>query len=106
VSASPGETSGYSVAYKLAAIDCRCTPSAGLVAKYGRVLTKLTRTKCKDSKRRLGDMAVTSVRLLKDEGVPMSNLRMLRLVNASIPDNIGFKQPCADIFAILIASRS
>lgn len=98
--------SSPSVAYKLAAIDCRCVPSTQLVARYARVLTILSTKKCKESRRKLGDMSVAATRLLREAGRRVTTLRMLSLVNQSIPDRIGFKQPCIDIFVILVTSMS
>lgn len=91
-----------SISFQLASLDCRCVPSTATVKKYQRLLSYLATRKCKDTPRHLGDMAVVSRRLLREKGVKLTNFQVLQLVNKSIPNNIGFKQPCADIFAALV----
>ena len=90
-----------SVAYKLANIDCRCSASAIRVRPYAVVLAILAGKKCRESKTRLGDFAVTSTHLLAKKGIRMSNLQVLRGVNRSLPASLG-RTRCLDIFSAFV----
>jgi hypothetical protein len=88
--------------YKLASIE-----KGGLVAEndplvgsFGAALNSLE-PKCKDSRERIADMAVTTQKLLKEKGISLSLLRILQDVNRSIPSGFG-AQPCADVFAAYV----
>ena len=91
----------YTVAYKLAAIDCKCVPSAARVHPYAEVLAILAGKKCRETKTKIGDMAVVSRRLLARKHVRMSILNVLRGVNRSIPASLG-RTRCADIFTLFV----
>ena len=93
--------SDRSVAYKLAAIDCKCAPNTARLRPYAEVLAVLAVKKCRESKSRLGDMAVVSTQLLAKKHIRMSTLQVLRGVNGSIPSSLG-RTKCSDIFAAFV----
>lgn len=100
-SSAPVAETGYSVAYKLATIDCRCTPTRAQVKPYAQVLNILSKKKCRESQSKIGDMAVLSTQLLRKKGIRMSTLTVLRGVNRSIPASLG-RTRCSDIFAAFV----
>ena len=97
------ETRTPSIAYKLAAIDCNCVPRARTVTQYRAILTKLVTRKCKETKTKLADEIVRSRNILREDGYGNYKLsRLLRLLDQSIPNSIGFRQPCLDVIVSLI----
>jgi hypothetical protein len=58
--------------------------------------------KCRESKTKIGDMAVLSTQLLAKKHTRVSILQVLRGVNRSIPASLG-RTSCADIFAASVA---
>lgn len=97
------QTQGHSVAYKMAAIDCKCVPSATRVATYRRLLTRLVTRKCKETRLRLSDKLVRAQQILAHDGYGhYSLLRLMRLLDRSIPNSIGFRQSCGQVLAALI----
>src|ERR1700694_2530312 len=92
-----------SVAYKMAAIDCTCVPSARTVAQYQRVLLRLVTRKCKETPLKLADEIVNTRDILAKDGYGhFKLLRLLRLLDSSITNNIHFRQPCRGVLAALI----
>lgn len=109
LSAAPGDAAGgapvsetgYSVPYKLAAIDCRCTPTRAQIKPYAQMVNILSKKKCRESPAKIGDMAVLSTQLLRKQGIRMSILTVLRGVNRALPASLG-RTRCSDIFAAFV----
>ncbi len=99
--AARSNTSDSSVAYKLAAIDCKCVPSSARVRPYAKVLAVLAGKKCRERQSRLGDLAVTSTRILAKKQIRLSTFQILRGVNQSIPSSLG-RTKCIDIFVAFV----
>jgi hypothetical protein len=92
-----------SVAYKMAVIDCKCVPSAAKVATYSKLLTKLVTRKCKETRLRLADKLVRTQQILAHDGQGhYSLLRLMRLLDKSIPNTVHFRQQCGSVLAALI----
>ena len=103
VSTLHAQSQGPSVAYKMAAIDCNCVPSATRVAPYARLLTKLVTRKCKETRLRLADKLTVAQHILAHDGHGhYSYLRLMRLLDRSIPNSINYRQRCGDLLAALI----
>jgi hypothetical protein len=93
-------TASPTVAFQLATIDQGTNPSATTVARYDRALDR-AEPKCTQTRRTIGDMAVRSVELLRDNyGIRATTLEMIEAVDQSIPP--GERMDCAEIFAILV----
>jgi hypothetical protein len=92
-----------SVAYKMAAIDCQCTPSAGTVAQYQRLLVKLVTRKCREKPLKLANELANVRHMFVSDGYGTFTYgRLLRLLDRSIPNSINFKQSCASVLAALV----
>ncbi len=101
--ATSAQTREPSIAYKLAAIDCKCVPSARAVAQYRTLLTKLVTRKCKETRLKLANEIVRAQNILADDGYGTYKLlRLFRLPDRSIPDRIAFRQPCLDVISALV----
>jgi hypothetical protein len=101
--AAHARSEGPSIAYKMAAIDCKCVPSAAKVTTYRRLLTKLVTRKCKETKLRLAnELANTQHALAHDGFGHYSYLRLMRLLDRSIPNTISYRQRCSGVLAALI----
>jgi hypothetical protein len=101
--ARASSTRQRSVAYKMAAIDCKCVPARRTVLVYQRLLTKLVTKKCKETPPRLADEIVATRNILKNDGYGSYKLlTLMRLLDRSIPNSIGFRQRCADVLAALV----
>jgi hypothetical protein len=102
-STAQARAQGPSVAYKMAAIDCKCVPSAAKVATYSRLLTKLVTRKCKETKLRLANEIANAQHILAHDGYGHYRyLRLMRLLDGSIPNSIHFRQRCSDLLAALV----
>jgi hypothetical protein len=92
-----------SIADKMAVIDCQCSPSAKTVAVYQHLLEKLVVRKCTEKPIKLADELVNTRDILAQDGKGHYKLlTIMRALDKSIPDKIGFKQKCAGVLAALI----
>jgi hypothetical protein len=96
-------TTVSSVAYKMAVIDCKCVPSATRVAPYRLLLAKLVTRKCTERPLKLADELTTVRHMLAHDGYGnYSYLRLMRLLDRSIPNSIRYRQRCAGVLAALV----
>lgn len=87
----------------MAAIDCKCVPSTARVAPYRQLLTKLVTRKCKETRLRLADELTKAQHILAHDGHGhYSYLRLMRLLDRSIPNSIHYRQRCSGVIAALI----
>jgi hypothetical protein len=92
-----------SPARKLAALDCRCVPDSARVARYQRILARLSK-KCKESAERLGYISTVATQGLRQSGHRRTNLWMLVQVDQRIPEPVRARQPCRYVFALVVTS--
>jgi len=101
--AASARTQGPSIPYKMATIDCKCSPSAAKVTTYRRLLTKLVTRKCKETKLKLANELANTQHVIAHDGFGhYSYLRLMRLLDRSIPNTIGYRQRCSGVLAALI----
>jgi hypothetical protein len=87
----------------LAALDCRCTPGAARIARYQRLLDKLSK-RCKEPPGRLAYISTVATRGLREAGHRRTNLWMLNEVDQTISAGTRTKQPCRFVFALIVTS--
>jgi hypothetical protein len=65
---------------------------------YRRLLTKLVTRKCKETQLRLANELANTRHILAHDGHGhYSYLRLMRLLDGSIPNSIRYRQRCADV---------
>ena len=102
-STAHAEAQGPSIPYKMATIDCKCVPSAAKVATYRRLLTKLVTRKCKETKLRLANEIANVQHMLAHDGYGhYSYLRLMRLLDRSIPNSVHYRQRCSGVLGALV----
>ena len=87
----------------LAALDCRCPPSAARIARYQRVLDTLA-SRCVESRGRLAYISKTATEILRQSGHRRTNLWLLSEVSQAISTDPRRKQPCRFVFALVVES--
>ena len=87
----------------LAALDCRCTPGEARIARYRRLLDKLSK-RCRESPARLAYISTVATRGLRESGHRRTNLWLLREVDETISQGTRTKQPCRFVVAVVLAS--
>lgn len=90
-----------SIEWQLAVIDAGgyVDTSDSIVGVYRRALTR-AESKCDNSTRQIGDMAVKSTELLADYGVQATTLEMVQALNEYVDGTGG--ADCANAFALLV----
>jgi hypothetical protein len=87
----------------LAALDCRCAPGPARIARYRRLLEKLSK-RCEESPGRLAYISKVATEGLRQSGHRRTNLWLLKRVDQTISTDTTTEQPCRYVFALVVTS--